>query len=171
MQKDQDTARRVIRSPPQKRLAGNHDDQEHWQPSCASFRKLCGSRLDCGADARIRAAAAEVSAHRLLDVLFGRTRRLFEQCNGGHDLPALAIATLDHVFCDPCVLNCSSNRIGSHCFDRHDRAITDVRYGDDARTCRYAADVYSAGAARTDAASELRSRQLEIFTEHPEQWC
>jgi hypothetical protein len=31
-------------------------------------------------------------------------------------------------------------------------------------------DVHRARAARADAATKLRSRHLQIFTQHPEQW-
>src|SRR5262249_2355336 len=125
---------------------------------------------DCRADARIGAAAAEVATHRLLDVLFSWTWRGFEECTCSHDLSALAVATLDHVLCNPCVLNYSSHRVAGHCFDRYDGTVADVRDRNDARTRRNAPDMYGAGAARADAATEFSSCKLEIFTQHPEQW-
>ena len=46
-----------------------------------------------------------------------------------------------------------------------------MRNRNDARTRRHAVDVHRARATRTDAAAVLRSRHLQIFTQHPEQRC
>src|SRR5712691_2951745 len=53
----------------------------------------CGA-VDCGADALIGAAAADVAGHRGIDVGIARLRRGGEQRRGRHDLPRLAIAAL-----------------------------------------------------------------------------
>jgi hypothetical protein len=48
-------------------------------------------------DAYIRAATANVPAHRRVDLVIGRDRSLRQQCNSGHDLLRLAIAALGDV--------------------------------------------------------------------------
>jgi hypothetical protein len=77
---------------------------------------------------------------------------------------------LHDVLINPCILNGSSNSIVSNTFDRDYRTIADVRDRNDARTRRHTVHVHRARAARTDAATKLRSRHLQIFTQHPEQW-
>src|SRR2546430_14275498 len=54
----------------------------------------CRRALDRGADAGVRAAAADVSRHRRFDVGVRRTRFLREQRGGSHDLTRLAIVAL-----------------------------------------------------------------------------
>jgi hypothetical protein len=53
------------------------------------------------ANAVVRPATAYVAAHRAVDVAVGGLRLLFEERNGGHDLPRLAIAALHDVGLDP----------------------------------------------------------------------
>ena len=55
------------------------------------------SLLDGGANALIRATAANVAVHGVIDVVVGRMRRLFQKRRGLHDLSGLAIAALRHV--------------------------------------------------------------------------
>src|SRR5438093_6573876 len=68
---------------------------------CAALmsRSLRGA-MDGGADALVRAAAADVG-HRRVDVAVGGMRSFREQRRGGHDLPRLAVAALRHVFLEP----------------------------------------------------------------------
>src|SRR3954470_21506395 len=53
---------------------------------------------DRAANAHIGSAAAEVPPHRLYHVVFRRMSVLREQRGGGHDLSALAVAALRHLF-------------------------------------------------------------------------
>src|ERR1700756_2652099 len=57
------------------------------------------------ANALIGAAAANVAAHEVVDVLIRRSGFLGQQSHGGHDLSRLAIAALRDVFCDPGLLH------------------------------------------------------------------
>src|SRR4051812_17812853 len=54
---------------------------------------LSGGLVDRGADALVRAAAADVG-HRFVDVLVGRVRVRLEERDRGHDLARLAVAAL-----------------------------------------------------------------------------
>src|SRR5712664_2824239 len=71
---------------------------------------------DCGADADIGAAAADVAGHRLVDFVGGRLlswgERL-EQGNGAHDLATLAVAALRHVVLDPGCMHGGSDAISA----------------------------------------------------------
>src|SRR5690349_12000587 len=59
-----------------------------------------GGALDRRANARVSAAAADVAGQRLIDVAVGRFRSFRQQRRRRHDLPGLAVTTLDHVeFC------------------------------------------------------------------------
>src|SRR6266545_2272291 len=54
-----------------------------------------------GFDALIGAAATEISTHRLHDFGFGRLGHFFQEPDGGHDLPRLAVAALGYVMLRP----------------------------------------------------------------------
>src|ERR671931_541404 len=61
----------------------------------ASSHGLRGA-MDGSADALVRAAPADVPAHRLIDLLVRRIRTAFQERGGGHELAGLAIAALGH---------------------------------------------------------------------------
>src|SRR5947209_16786429 len=56
--------------------------------------RSCGGRLDGGGDALIAAAAADVAAHRAVDLVLGGVLVRREQSGGLHDLAGLAVAAL-----------------------------------------------------------------------------
>src|ERR1700741_3877188 len=49
------------------------------------------------ANARVGRTAADVAAHRGVDIGVGRLGVLHEQRSGGHDLPGLTVAALRHL--------------------------------------------------------------------------
>ena len=57
------------------------------------------------ANALVRAAAADVAAHGIVDVGVGGVRFLGEQGDSGHNLPGLAVAALGNVFLHPGLLD------------------------------------------------------------------
>src|SRR2546426_1141867 len=57
--------------------------------------------MDGGADARVRAAAADVASHCAVDVRVRGIGLHLQQGDGAHDLPGLAVAALRHVLGDP----------------------------------------------------------------------
>jgi hypothetical protein len=60
--------------------------------------------LDGAANARVRAAAAEIALHRSIDLRVRWVRRGRQKHSSAHDLPRLAIAALWHIFSDPRLL-------------------------------------------------------------------
>ncbi len=58
-------------------------------------------RMNRGADAGIGGAAADVAAHRGIDVGIGRRGILFQQRRRRHDLSGLAVAALRDLQFDP----------------------------------------------------------------------
>ena len=122
------------------------------------------------ADARIRAAAAHVAAHRCVDVRIGRVRLLLEQRCGRHELAGLAVTALRDVVLDPCGLQRMQLAVGAcEAFDRRDLL---TRGGGDrhrARAHRRAVQMHGARAALGDAAAVLRADQTEVIPQHPQQ--
>src|SRR5579872_1832988 len=100
------------------------------------LRQLLCSSLDRFADANIGAAAANVSAHRFLDVLVGGFPAALEQRYSAHDLTALAVAALHNVLSHPDVLNHAAHAIFSDALDGHNRTIADQRNRNHARASR-----------------------------------
>ena len=87
---------------------------------------------------------------------------MLEQRHRRHDLPALAVATLHHVFFNPRFLNRSSHIILADAFNRYDRSIADMRNRNDARTRRHAAEI------RSFAWQQIRI--LELLGEDPSEF-
>src|SRR6266850_3418073 len=67
--------------------------------------RSCSSRLDGGGDALIAAAAANVAAHRAVDLVFRGVLVGREKCCGLHDLAGLAIAALRDIQGSPSPLH------------------------------------------------------------------
>src|SRR5437016_8951868 len=140
-----------------------------------SRRVICGAlmsrslrgAMDGGADALVRAAAADVG-HRRVDVGVGGMRSFREQRRGGHDLPRLAVAALRHVFLDPRALHGVRAVLGE-AFDRGHPFAGDGGHGQYAGARRDAVQVDGAGAALGDAAAELGAGEPERVAQHPEE--
>src|SRR3989449_8584492 len=140
-----------------------------------SRRVICGAlmsrslrgAMDGGADALVRAAAADVG-HRRVDVGIGGMRSFREQRRGGHDLPRLAVAALRHVFLDPRALHGVRAVLGE-AFDRGHPFAGDGGHGQSAGARRDAVQVDGAGAALGDAAAELGAGEPERVAQHPEE--
>src|SRR5829696_9565289 len=127
-----------------------------------------GGFLHGAANAVVGGAAAEIAAHRRVDVRIGRFAILGQEADRRHDLPGLAIAALRHVKLDPGVLN----RLRDFAADALNRryglagGIRDRRL---ARAHGLAVEMDRAGAARRDAAPVLRAREVEEIPESPEE--
>src|ERR1700744_5449991 len=85
--------------------------------------------LDGWDDVRIRAAAAEVPAHRLLDVLVAVTIGLFQEGDGRHDLPRRAVTALEAVVRDKRSLHGMQGAGLPDAFNGRDRFVL-VRHGE-----------------------------------------
>src|SRR6516164_7576381 len=90
---------------------------------------LCGSRMDCSANARIGSAAAQIAGHHLIDVLVRGLGDQFKKRDGLHDLAGLAIAALRNLMLDPSLHNRVLVSIFQplHCDHRLASDVADVR--------------------------------------------
>ena len=82
-----------------------------------------------GANAHIGGAAADVAAHRRVDVRIARILALRQQRAGAHDLAGLAVAALHHVQIKPGFLHRLAFRRGAHGFDGGDFLPTAAETG------------------------------------------
>src|SRR5262249_40673269 len=98
-------------------------------------------------NSRIGSAAAQITAHGLIDVRIGGICLAREQRSGRHNLPRLAVAALRHIDFDPSPLH-RMTHIRRKAFDRLDVLARNTRNGRAARSSRYSVDVYSACAAK-----------------------
>jgi hypothetical protein len=69
------------------------------------------SRFDRRSNANVRSTTAQIATHRFLNILVRWFPDALEQCNGAHDLTALAVAALDHVFVNPRILHDATDGI------------------------------------------------------------
>src|SRR5690606_21816927 len=134
-----------------------------------SLRQLVRCLMDGSTDARIGAAAADIAAHGLVDLLFGGCGAGLEQAYRRHDLPRLAIAALGDVLLDPGLLHHLAHWIGLHAFNGGYRSSGHVRDRCDAGADRRAIHMHRAGAAQRHAAAELGAGHAQLVTQRPEQ--
>src|SRR5713101_5388451 len=119
-------------------------------------------------DAHVRAAAAEVGAHRAGDVGVGRLLVGLEQRNSRHDLAALAIAALHDVVAHPGILYRASDPVVTDGLDRRELAAGDGRHRRHAGAALLAVDVHRASPAYGDTAAEFGAAQAERIAQHPQ---
>src|SRR5207237_523798 len=81
---------------------------------------IAAHRLDCRDDSRVRAAAADVSAHALPHIVIVGPARLAEQRDGRHDLSGRAVAALQAVVIDEGLLHRMESIGVGEAFDRRD---------------------------------------------------
>src|SRR4051794_26410241 len=84
--------------------------------------------FDGGADARVRAATADVAGHRRVDIGVGRLGIARQQRCRRHDLSGLAIAALHDIDREPCRLNLAAGWRRADAFYRRDRRLRDRGY-------------------------------------------
>ena len=118
-------------------------------------------------DAHIRAATAEVGAHRAIDVGVGRLLVGPKQRDGRHDLAALTVAALHNVMLHPGVLDRASDPVFADCFDSRELAAGDGRNRRHAGAALLAVDVHRASPTDRYAAAELRAGEAERIAQHP----
>src|SRR5262245_57695961 len=116
--------------------------------------RTVGRLEDGGANARVGSAAAQIAAHRGVDVGVGRLRGLRERGRGGHDLAGLAVTALRDVDVLPRDLQ-RVIPVRRQPFDRRDRGVADRRDLRDAGPDRGPVPVHGARTALVDAAAKL----------------
>ncbi len=124
--------------------------------------------MDRRADSHIGGAAAEIAAHRRVDVRIGGLRGFAQQPDRRHHLPRLAIAALHHVQLFPG----REDRIRNaslHSFNRHHVSPVSVCDGDRTGPAGNAVEMDCAGAAQGLTAAILGPGQIELIPQDPEQ--
>src|SRR5205085_10940375 len=119
----------------------------HTSAVSRSLSLLAGDLLDGGADAEVRTAPAQVTAHSLVNVGVARVRVVVEKRHGLHDLASLAVATLGHVIVDPGLLDRVQLVALRQTLDGRDALALDGGHGRDAHAVGHTIDVARAGAA------------------------
>src|SRR2546430_15984493 len=89
-----------------------------------SLSHLFRRALDGFTNSHIGGEAAKISTHRFFNVLVRWFRGLFQQRDRAHDLSALTVAALDHIFFYPGMLHRPAHRILRYPFNRSDPPIT-----------------------------------------------
>jgi hypothetical protein len=124
--------------------------------------------MNCFPHSVIRAATAYIGV-QAIDVVIAGVRDLLQQIGDRHDLPGLAIAALRNVFFDPGPLD-RVRGIRGQALDGGNNTIPDGADWQHAGPLRAAVNVYRAGAANTDPATELAAGQSQFVAQDPEQW-
>ena len=112
--------------------------------------------MDGRADPLVRVAAANISAHCVIDILVGRFAVSAQQANGGHHLSGLAIPTLRHIEFSPCRLDGLGNFSGNP-FDGQDIPVCNIRDTGLTSARRLPVDMDRACAAQRLATAVLRA--------------
>src|SRR5436305_231995 len=130
----------------------------------------CMLRLpDRGNDADVTAAAADVAAHPLADLVVGIRVPFAQQRDGGADLPRGAVAALETVIADEGGLHRIEAAAGGEAFDRDDRLILMHRRERDAGVDAPAVDEHGACATCALVAAFLRAREVEVLAQRVEE--
>ena len=138
------------------------------QPPCAG--PVARSRiLDRRDDVVVGAAAAEIAAHPVADLLRRAGMALVDAGDAGHDLPGRAIAALERIALDEGGLQRVELVALGQAFDRRDLAA--FHQGGERQAGLHALAVHQhrAGAALAEAAALLRAGQMQVLAQGVEQ--
>src|SRR3954452_15369719 len=121
---------------------------------------------DGGDDVDVAAAAAEIAAHPLADLVVAVRVSLAQQRHGGADLSRRAVAALETVGADEGGLQRVQAAVGREPLDRDDLlpAAVHDREGE-AGVVAPAVDEHGAGAARPLVAAFLRAGEVEVLAQ------
>ncbi len=125
--------------------------------------------MDGFPDARIRATTAKVAGHGQVNVLVGGFWFAAEQGGGGHDLAALAVPALGHLFGNPGQLH-GMGGVGRKSLDGGD-FLGGFQRGDrhGTGTRGLTVDVYGASAAQRHAAAVFGAGKAHQIADDPQQ--
>src|SRR5689334_8129936 len=108
-------------------------------------------------NALIRATAANVAGHEVVDIGISGIGFLGQQSDCGHDLSGLAVAALRNVFSDPGLLDGMETAVVGEAFDGGDFLSGNGGDGGLAGARGFAIDVHGAGATEAGAAAKFCS--------------
>src|ERR1700730_13908462 len=132
----------------------------------ASLRRDLADRRH---DVRIRAAAAEIAAHELSDLLIRAGPPLVQQRDRRHDLPGRAVAALKAVMADERLLQWMQLPVPRESFDRRHLSALALRGEGEAGQHALAVDQDRARTARPLIAALLRPDQPEVLAQRVKQ--
>src|SRR5262245_20118644 len=142
-----------------------------FRTSGLDFRRIAGisrGSMYRFSNSRIGSAAAQITAHGLIDVRIGGICLAREQRGGRHNLPRLAVAALRYIDFDPSPLH-RMTHIRRKTFDRGDVLAGNARNRCAARSSRHSVDVYGTCAAKLQAATKFGARQAQRVPQNPKQ--
>jgi len=122
--------------------------------------------MNRAANVLIRAAAADVPSHRLIDIGIGRLRIFRQQRRSLHHLSRLAISTLRNIQFDPGGLHRMA-AVGRETLDRGHALVFHTRDLSLARPHRVAVEKHRARAAQARAAAEFGARHPQHIPQYP----
>jgi hypothetical protein len=128
---------------------------------------LCGEQ-DGAQNARVRAAATEISGEPGFYLLESGVGSLIQERFGFHDHAVGAVAALSGLFGDECGLYRIGFFVGAESFEGGDRATIDLLHGSHTGSNGFAIEKHGAGAALSEATSEFRTVQTEGIAEQVE---
>src|SRR4030095_12651316 len=129
----------------------------------------CSCCFYCLPDPPIGAATAEISPHGGVNIFISGIGIPFQQSSSGHNLPALAIAALRHLFFYPCFLN-GMTIIARETLYGCNLLLDSCRHGYRTGTHRVAIKMNSTGTALRDSATKFGSGKPCKIADGPEQW-
>src|SRR3970040_2237135 len=129
--------------------------------------RLSRERMNRRPNAFVGTAAANVR-HGRINFCIAGSRVAFEQGCNRHDHARLTIAALRHLVLDPRGLDRVQLKSRSQSFDGRHRAAGDAGYRYEAGPHGDAVDMHRAGAARADAATELRTGEASLLADRPQ---
>lgn len=124
--------------------------------------------MDGFADALVRAAAANVAAHEIVDIGVARIRFFRQQRDGRHNLPRLTVTALWDIFGNPGLLD-GMQAFGRNSFDGRDFFPGDAADLRDAGTRRFTIDVNGTRAAQRHTATKFCAGHTESVAEDPKE--
>jgi hypothetical protein len=124
--------------------------------------------LDGGDDVRVRAAPAQIAAHRLSYVIIRRPAGFMEQRRRRHNLARGAVAALERIVLDESLLDRMQSAVLLEPFDRGDLVPFMHDRKRETRVDSAAIDVDGTGAALAVIAALFRAKQLEMFSQRVE---
>src|SRR5580692_2278019 len=157
--------------------------RSNWSPvSCGSFMSgrvmsdlpRVGGRqtrglFNGGSNAGVGGAAADVAAHRGVDILVRGLRLLVQQGGGRHNLSRLAVATLHDIERQPRFLHLLTGRGIANGLDGGDLSSANRGKRCNAGADGRAVEVDGATPTQSQAAPELRPFHVQKVAQHPQQ--